>query len=338
VRTGTESGAATGQVIDLLGPMAFASRLKRLHERLIRDVGRLYEGLGFDFEPRWFLLFYSLHARGPASITEFAAALSQSHAAINQVAGELLAAGLVDEIRQRGDDRKRLLRLSPRGRKLASRMMPIWQEVGRATSELFRDSGVDMVAGLSATERALDEASIYDRVRLARGESLLPPIEILEYRAAFKKHFQELNHSWLREHFTVEPEDEKLLSDPRGRIVNRGGAVLFAAAGEEIVGTCALIRHSDSDYELAKMAVSEKARRHGVGRALGLATIDRASRLGGRRLFLLTSERLPAALSLYKKLGFRNCPMPAQAAAKYKRSTMAMDLALTPRARSGMRR
>ena len=338
MRTGTESGAATGQVIDLLGPMAFASRLKRLHERLIRDVGRLYEGLGFDFEPRWFLLFYSLHSRGPASITEFASALSQSHAAINQVAGELLAAGLVEEVRHKDDDRKRLLRLTPRGRRLASRMLPIWQEVGRATKELFRDSGTDMVAGLAAIERALDQSSIYDRVRVARGESLFPPIEILDYRPAFKKHFRELNLSWLSEHFEVEPEDERQLSDPRGRIVNRGGAILFAAAGEDIVGTCALIRHSESEFELAKMAVADKVRRHGVGRALGLATIDRASRMGARRLFLLTSERLPAALSLYRKLGFRSCPMPEGAAVKYRRSTMAMDLALTPKARSGMRR
>jgi GNAT superfamily N-acetyltransferase/DNA-binding MarR family transcriptional regulator len=318
--------------------MAFASRLKRLHERLIRDVGRLYEGLGFNFEPRWFLLFYSLHARGPASITELASALSQSHAAVNQVAGELLKAGLVSEVRQRGDDRKRLLRLTPRGRALASRMVPIWREIGDATTELFRDSGVDMVAGLAATEQALEAASIYDRVRVARGESIHPPITILEYRPAFKKHFRELNYAWLREHFTVEPEDERLLSDPNGRIIKRGGAVLFAAAGEQILGTCALIRHSDSDYELAKMAVAEASRRRGLGRALGLATIDRAAHLGGRRLFLLTSPKLTAAIALYRKLGFEPCPLPDDAAVKYKRCTIAMELALSPKSRSRMRR
>jgi GNAT superfamily N-acetyltransferase/DNA-binding MarR family transcriptional regulator len=312
--------------------MAFASRLKRLHERLIRDVGRLYDGLGFSFEPRWFLLFYSLHDRGPASITELAAALSQSHAAVNQVAGELLKAGLVSETRQKGDDRKRLIRLTPRGRSLATRMVPIWQEIGEATGGLFRDSGVDLVAGLEATERALDKASIFDRVRMARGESLVPAIEILDYRPALKKHFRELNYAWLREHFTVEPEDEKLLSDPRGRIINRGGAVLFAAAGEEILGTCALIRHSAADYELAKMAVAEHARRLGVGRLLVEAIVKRAQSLRARRLFLLSSERLPAALALYRKSGFVNCPMP-DAASKYARSTLAMELVLNSRSR-----
>lgn len=335
-QVGREPAAA--DIISLLGPMAFASRLKRLHERLIRDAGRIYEGLGYPFEPRWFLLFYSLHDRGPASITELAAALSQSHAAVNQVAGELLKAGLVSETRQKGDDRKRLLKLTSKGRALASRILPIWREIGKATSELFQDSGVDLVAGMEATEQALDRASIYDRVRVARGESLDPQIEILDYRPAFKKHFRQLNYAWLREHFTVEPEDEKMLSDPKGRIINRGGAVLFAAAGKDILGTCALIRHSASDYELAKMAVAEGSRRHGIGRALGLATIDRASRLGGRRLFLLTSERLPAAIALYRKLGFRDRPMPQEMAAKYNRCTTAMELALSQKAHSRARR
>lgn len=316
--------------------MAFASRLKRLHERLIRDVGRLYQGLGFEFEPRWYLLFYSLHEHGPASITALASSLSQSHAAVNQVAGELLDAGLVAEVRERGDERKRLLRLTPRGRKLAARMVPLWQEIGKATRELFRDSGCNLVADLRTIEAALDQASIYDRVRVARGESLVPPIDIVDYRPAYKKHFRELNTVWLREHFTVEPEDEKMLSNPRGRIVNRGGAVLFASAEGEIVGTCALIRHSASDFELSKMAVAESARGHGVGRALGKASIDRAARLGGRRLFLLTSEKLPAAIALYRKLGFKDCPMP-EAASHYKRSTMAMELALSRNANSRTR-
>lgn len=338
MRTPGSGAPESADSIGLLGPMAFASRLKRLHERLIRDVGRLYEGLGFAFEPRWFLLFYSLHDRGPASITELASALSQSHAAVNQVAGELLQAGLVSETRHKGDHRKRLLKLTSKGKTLASRMMPIWLEIGKATTELFRDSGVDMVAGLEATEQTLDQASIYDRVRVARGQSLVPPIEILDYRPAFKKHFRELNYAWLRKHFTVEPEDEKMLSDPRGRIINRGGAVLFAATGEDILGTCALIRHSASDYELSKMAVAESSRRHGVGKALGLATIDRATRLGARRLFLLTSDRLPAAIALYRKLGFRDCPMPHDVGSKYKRSTTAMELALSRKALSRTRR
>jgi GNAT superfamily N-acetyltransferase len=84
--------------------------------------------------------------------------------------------------------------------------------------------------------------------------------------------------------------------------------------------------------------VAEGSRRRGLGRALGLATIDRATHLGGRRLFLLTSPKLTAAIALYVKLGFEPCPLPDDAAAKYKRCTIAMELALSPKSRSRMRR
>lgn len=330
--------SAPVDVIGLLGPMAFASRLKRLHERLIRDVGRVYEGLGFPFEPRWFLLFYSLHTRGPASITELASSLCQSHAAVNQVAGELLKAGLISEIRQRGDDRKRLLKLTPKGRSLASRILPIWQEIGKATSGLFSEAGFDMIAGLAATEGALEQRSLYDRVRLARGESLLPPVEIVDYRPAYKKHFRDLNYAWLREYFTIEPADAKLLSDPRGRIIKRGGAVLFARSGDKIVGTCALLRHSATQLELAKMAVDERSRGQGIGHALAQAAIERAVHLGYRKLLVLTSEELATAKRLYRRIGFVPCPMPEGMASRYQRRTSAMELALSPKARTRTRR
>lgn len=333
MRTKRRPQDPTDDVIDALGALAFASRLKRLHERLIRDVGRVYEGLGFSFEPRWFLLFYSLSTRKSATITELASSLSQSPAAVNQVAGELLEASLIAEARLRGDDRKRLLKLTSRGRTLASKMIPIWQEIGKATSGLLADSGFDLIAGLAATERALDACSIYDRVRLARGESLTPPIEIVDYRPAFKKHFRDLNYAWLREHFMVEAEDERLLSDPRGKIINRGGAVLFARVGEEVVGTCALIRYSASEFELAKMAVHAQWRRRGIGRALVKAAIDRAKRLRCRRLFLLTSEGLPGSVELYQSMGFAPRAQAEKAASKYQRSTAAMDMALRPKSR-----
>jgi len=165
---------------------------------------------------------------------------------------------------------------------------------------------------------------------LARGESLVPLVEIVDYRPAYKKYFKELNYDWIREYFTVEPEDERLLTDPRGRIINRGGAVLFARSGNEIVGTCALLRHSPHELELAKMAVDSHHRGQGIGRVLAEAAIVRAARLGARRLLVLTSQELSVAIKLYHKIGFVPCPMPEGMTSRYKRRTNAMDMALKP--------
>lgn len=326
-RSNASRGRAT-DVVEELGPLAFASRLKRLHERLAKDAGRVYSDLGFRFHPRWFLSVYSLHVHGPASVTELAARLGLSHAAINQTASELIRAGWLAEARHRGDVRKRILRLTRQGKTGAKRLEAVWEDIRVATVELFREAGVDPLPQLTAIERALDGLGIYGRVRRVRGESVDEPVQIMEYRSKYKKHFSALNRAWLAEYFEVEPEDERLLADPKRKIIDRGGAVLFAEQGGRVVGTCALIRHSARDFELAKMAVDPQAQRQGIGRKLADAIIERARRSGGKRLFLLTSDKLKAARRLYVETGFKPAPLPRDLAARYRRCTIAMDLDL----------
>jgi DNA-binding MarR family transcriptional regulator len=315
-------------LVDQLGAMAFASRLKRLHERLSRDVARLYADLGFPFQPRWFLPVYSLYRRGPAGVTELAQSLGLSHAAVVQATGELARAGWLTQRAHRGDRRRRVLRLTPRGKRLAARLEPVWEDIGHATEALFREAGVDPLHDLRALEQALGQRDIALRTRQARGESVASQIDILPYRPKFKRHFDRLNRAWLTEYFTVEPPDEALLSDPKGQIINRGGTVLFARLGDHIVGTCALIKHGAADYELAKMAVDPSARRLGAGRRLGESIVEAARQAGAPRLYLLTSTRLEAAIGLYRRMGFKPCTLPAFADAKYTRCTIAMKLEL----------
>jgi N-acetylglutamate synthase-like GNAT family acetyltransferase len=89
----------------------------------------------------------------------------------------------------------------------------------------------------------------------------------------------------------VEPEDAKILADPRGQILRRGGAVLFARLDRYIVGTCALVRHAEDFVELTKMAVRRNVRGYGIGRRLAVEAIARARGMGAERLFLQTSPR-----------------------------------------------
>jgi GNAT superfamily N-acetyltransferase len=56
--------------------------------------------------------------------------------------------------------------------------------------------------------------------------------------------------------------------------------------------------------ELAKMSVAPTARRRGIGRELLQAALDWATRRGFAEVFLGSSTRLPAAISLYESAGF----------------------------------
>jgi N-acetylglutamate synthase-like GNAT family acetyltransferase len=214
----------------------------------------------------------------------------------------------------------------------------LWNEIREATRELIESAGGELLDLLKRVEQSLDEEDMYDRVMARLKPSAHSAVEILDYRPAYKKHFKALNEAWLNEQFTPEGPDEAILSDPNGKIIRRGGAVLFARLGERIVGTCALIRHSAEIFELAKMAVAEKVRSRGIGLRIAEAVIERARALGAETLFLETSPKLVPAFHLYEKLGFRKVRHGPLGPTKYKRKTFAMTLELNGKHRSRKRK
>jgi ribosomal protein S18 acetylase RimI-like enzyme len=206
----------------------------------------------------------------------------------------------------------------------------VWEEIRQANGDLLAEAGVDLLDDLSRLEAALAEASMADRVRRRLGLAPIDPVRIEDYRPAYKRHFRQLNELWLGEHFSVEAGDRRLLDDPAGRVVRRGGAILFAVVGDDVAGTCALIRHRDQTWELAKMAVAPAWRGRGLGRRLTLAALERARTAGAAKLWLRTSPRLQAAGRLYRSVGFRRVrrhPFPEDT---YLRETVVMVLDLNP--------
>ncbi len=146
-----------------------------------------------------------------------------------------------------------------------------------------------------------------------------PAVRVVPYepgRAAHRAAYRALNLAWIQAHFAVEARDLRELDDPEGHILAHGGRILVAeegtpgADGPGVLGTCALLREADGVFELAKMAVHERARGRGVGRALGRAAVDLARALGARRVELLSNTALAPAIGLYRALGFVEVPLP----------------------------
>jgi N-acetylglutamate synthase-like GNAT family acetyltransferase/DNA-binding MarR family transcriptional regulator len=315
-------------IISELAELAFASRLKRLSERLMKDVSLLYKKLNVDFESRWFSLLFALNRKSPMSITELASALGLTHTAINQLASEMIQKNLINSTKGKMDERQRLLSISKNGRRVASSLSPVWEEIRLETKRLIEESGFDLLSAIGKIENRLDERNMYERVWFRLKKSLPGKLEILEYRPAWKKCFFELNQEWLLENFEMEETDLKLLSDPNGKIIRTGGAIFFARIENRIVGTCALIKHRDGILELAKLAVTKKFRRNGIGKKLVQAVIDRAKSMNVESLYLQTSTVLEAANSLYYKYGFRKVKHNPFGEEMYERLTFAMKINL----------
>jgi DNA-binding MarR family transcriptional regulator/ribosomal protein S18 acetylase RimI-like enzyme len=313
-------------LIEELGTLAFASRLRRLSERLLRDVSLTYRAEDLNFEARWFPVFYLLWRQSPLAVTAIAQRLHLTHPAVNQVAGAMSKAGLLVSARDSRDDRRRLLSLSPAGKSLARQLQPIWQDIQEATAELVSASGIDLLGGIAQVEKSLDEANMCERVRARRKERQLAAVEIVDYKPRYRKDFEKLNLEWIEKYFVVEPSDKRVLDDPQGQIVAKGGRVLFARLDHRIVGTVALIKHDKTTFELTKMAVTEKARGLQVGKRLALAAIEHAKALRAGRILLFTNPKLIAANALYRQLGFAPSKIVPQDAIPYNRLTVVLEL------------
>ncbi len=151
-------------IVEELGSLALATRLKNLSERLAKDVAQVYKESAFDFEPRWFTLIYALKGGEELAVTELSAMLKQTHPAVNQVANVLVERGLIDERKDKEDQRRRLLKLSPKGKQMVSRMDELWQKIRAANDELLIESEGDLLSNMDKVESALNEKSMYDRV------------------------------------------------------------------------------------------------------------------------------------------------------------------------------
>ncbi|HEY1242012.1 MAG TPA: GNAT family N-acetyltransferase, partial [Bryobacteraceae bacterium] len=118
------------------------------------------------------------------------------------------------------------------------------------------------------------------------------------------------------------------LDDPVGQILEPGGHIYIALDADEPIGCCALIPMEHSVLELAKMAVAEHYRGHGIGRRLLGYVIMQAKAHGATRLYLETNSRLTNAIHLYESVGFRHVPPERVTPSPYARADVYMEMFL----------
>ncbi|MFH0733407.1 MAG: bifunctional helix-turn-helix transcriptional regulator/GNAT family N-acetyltransferase [bacterium] len=311
-----------------LKELAFATRLKRLSDRLTKDVSLLYNKMNIDFEAKWFAIISILRDHSPMTITEIAGRLGVTHTAVNNLAEELLKKGYITSVKGHEDERQRLLSINESGKKLCKKLEPIWEEIKLANKELIDKIDPYLLANIGRIEEELDRLSIYERVWKNIFGTLPGQLKVLLYSPKMKKHFQKLNYEWLEEYFTVEDKDKNILLHPKEIIINNGGTIFFALFDDEVVGTCAVIKHMNNKYELAKMAVTKKHQNCGIGKLLLESAVNWVKEIGENELYLLTCENLVSANILYRNFGFVRLKQNPFNDTQYVRKTYAMKLDL----------
>lgn len=147
-----------------LGALALASRLRRLLHRLHADGARVYESLHADFKPTWFPVLHLLTMHRNMTLMQLSSTLAMTHPSVIEIVEDMTQAGLVSSQKSLGDGRRREISLTPKGRRKARHLEPVWNAFRLAGDEVSRESGNDFMGSLTMLEAAMDRSSMYERI------------------------------------------------------------------------------------------------------------------------------------------------------------------------------
>ena len=312
----------TADILSDLGPIFLGSRLKRLAERFQAGAARVVTDAGLPMQPAHMPLLAALD-RGPLTVGQLVEAVGTSQPGVTRTAGQLIDMGLVQSA-SGADQRQRTLSLTVAGEAAMARTkMLLWPRVEIAVRQICDGLSGPLLDQIAAIETALAAKPFDERVANTAHGALI----IREYSDDLARDFYEINAEWINTMFRLEQTDREVLENPRERIVEPGGAILFVEApGLGIVGTCALQKTGEGSFELTKMGVRASARGLKAGEFLLAAIIDRAKAMRAETLYLLTNRRCEAAIHLYEKLGFEHdAEIMAKYGSRYERSDVAMS-------------
>lgn len=146
------------------GILILGTRLKRLSERFLSEVGKIYEKLEIDFEAAWFPVFFLIHKKKALSITDISEKLNISQPAVSQLISLLLKKGYVQIIVDSNDKRRKIVSFSPEGLALLAQLIPIWETLEQSMLEIFEEEEVHIVESFNQLESKLNRISFGDSV------------------------------------------------------------------------------------------------------------------------------------------------------------------------------
>ena len=313
----------TGDLIREYEALFLGSRLKRLAETMQGQVISVAERAGLAVQPSQYPLLATLDVYGPQTISELAQAMQTSQPNVTRTVSRLVELGLVDVNRVHRDQRHKTISLTAAGTAamLRSKLL-VWPQIEAAVTDMVGSLKGSLFEQLAALETLLAERPLDQRAAAVPS----PRLSIREFSDDLAPAFHDINAEWISDMYRLEDTDREVLDNPRTRIVDPGGAILFVEAeGAGIVGTCALQKTGERQFELTKMGVLAAARGCKAGEFLLAAVIERGLAMGADWLYLLSNRKSAAAVHLYEKLGFvHDAETMARFGARYERCDVAM--------------
>jgi len=149
-------------VISEVGILALSTRLQRLSEQLRKDGALIYKTFGIDFEPKWFPVIFTLSQKEILSVVEIANEIGYTHPSTITLLKELQKQGLIKSRKDKIDERKRLILLTPKGHELVTKMKPVWDIISKALDQIS-DNRNNLLKAIDEAEEKISSQSFFQR-------------------------------------------------------------------------------------------------------------------------------------------------------------------------------
>ncbi|MGH1516875.1 MarR family winged helix-turn-helix transcriptional regulator [Chryseobacterium sp. JK1] len=149
-------------VINEAGILAISTRLHRLSEQLRKDGALIYKAFGIDFELKWFPVIFTIYKKEIASVVEIANEIGYTHPSTITLLKELEKQELIQWEKDKQDERKRLFKLTSKGRELIEKMKPVWELMSQILGDIS-DNTNNLLTAIDEAEEKIANQSFYQR-------------------------------------------------------------------------------------------------------------------------------------------------------------------------------
>ncbi|MBB6273944.1 DNA-binding MarR family transcriptional regulator [Pedobacter cryoconitis] len=284
-------------LIDESGILAISTRLQRLSDQFRKDGLLLYKAFGIEFEPKWFPVIYTLQFKSPLSILELASEIGYAHPSTISLLKELEQQKLISSLRDKTDERKRLIILTGKAWELIEKMKPVWEVMIKVLSEVTQTEN-KLLQALNETEEQLRKKSFFERAQQLVETMKEQRSEKSSEAAEIEVRLVETTEAFKTSAAIVKSVLRKIDAEQSFAGISDDQNLNFLATVHDLpAGTCSC-RKTKTGYKIEGLAVLEQYRGVGVGKAL----ID--------KLLVQKNEALevhsPLALvTWFEKMGFQ---------------------------------
>lgn len=143
-----------------------ASQLRSLADLISEQGELLLQDAGLEFPARAVSSVLLIGERGEISTADIAKVLKQPHQLVTQRIDILITSGIVERFADAQDGRRKILRLTPRGKVQFELLQERLAKVSRVFADMFEHLQCDLPEITNRVTTELDNRSVLDRVRL----------------------------------------------------------------------------------------------------------------------------------------------------------------------------